>query len=57
MSKFRKYTVTSKELLTNVRKRESFKTLKEARKVGFQHFRLGTFIKLININGVVLNLM
>ena len=57
MTKIRSYTVTSKEMGTNTRKRETFKRLKDARKRGFEYYRMGTFIKLININGVVLNLM
>lgn len=53
MSKFKRYTVFTK----NPNATQVFNTLLEARRVGFERYRQGTFTKLTNINNVVLNLM
>lgn len=55
--RMKRYTVLSKELGSKKIMTQIFSTLLEARRVGLNKFRLGTFKKLFNINGVVLNLM
>jgi len=57
MTKIRKYTVTSKALEGRGHFIESFPNLKKARIRGFEHYRAGRFISLININGISLPLM
>jgi hypothetical protein len=55
--KTRKYTVEVSKSDLAPAQNLLFTNLKQARVEGFRRLRMGTFKKLTNINGVVINLM